>query len=258
MATSPKQSRFRLSLASLLLVTTCVALAVGLGTQLLRAERRAEDLRTAAGRLSYENRRLRDEYGAFKIEDPTLLYAAQIDRNDASDSDLLEWKWRVYTPEAYSSNFADGAVSKKGFPNPSSSFPLEPGNHTIRLRYQPELYNAKSDWKIDFFIRSETDSVRRNLIRSQYASGSIWPPPRDTPAEQWPTPVPVEGVDWGRITVRHDNSQLPNNRVVLQRVLVQPGPVPPPSVPRSADWVTSLDPSAQVPGFVIWLERVRK
>lgn len=252
----PDSWKPRLSVASFLLLITCLGMLFGFGVQLWRTRQQVQLHAMRASRLSEENRRLREEYGEFEVEDPGLFYAAQMNRDELNPPQLLDWKWRVYAPRAYSLNFAEGAIGKAGAPMPAASLPIERGMHTIRLRYQPEMYDAREDWRIEIETNSVTNDARSNHTHALHATDAAWPPPRYTPEEKWPWAVPIEGVNWGTMTVRPDHSQQPNQRIVLQRVLVAPS-----TIDLKTDalnrWERSLDAKSKESGFLLWLEPVK-
>ncbi len=85
----PRRRRPRVSLLSLLLLTTTAALAVGL------YQARVNNTRILArfGPLEAENKRLRAEQGALTVEDPKKVYAIRM-------PEIMEdvWRYRVYLP----------------------------------------------------------------------------------------------------------------------------------------------------------------
>lgn len=243
----------RFSITNLLLLTTCLGVTLGLGIALLRSQEMAELHRRRAGLLHDENRRLRKEYGEFNVADPSLFYGAQINRHETSSSRMLDWKWRVYLPKESTLRFADGGISKKGLPKSDLHESLMPGYYTIRLRYWPGLSSRETDWLVEVVIQNRV--MNRTLVH--HATDPRWPVPLGTPADKWPRASPVEGIHWGMATVRSDHSQQPNQPIVLQRLLVQPGD--PPKKPSNNDvyWVDTLGKKELLPGFVIWLEPKR-
>ena len=84
--------RPRVSLLSLLLLTTTAALAVGL----YRAREDNTRLEALFGPLEAENKRLRAEQGVLTIEDPKQIHAIQI----ADPRDDV-WSFRVYLPPGH-------------------------------------------------------------------------------------------------------------------------------------------------------------
>ncbi len=233
---------------------TCVGMGFGLGLALWRTQQRLDAQRVEVGRLHEENHRLREEYGEFNVEDPSRLYAAQINRDETSETRMLDWRWRVYTPTPAVLHYTHGGVSKEGLPTPDCSDPIVAGYHTISLRYHPELYNEGEDWRTEIVIRTRARNANGTRTLSLRPDEPTWPPSRFTAETKWPAASPIEGVNWGRVTVGDDQSQVFDKPVVLQRVLVQPGEAPPPRSNGHAEWLRSLKPDAKTPGFVIWLE----
>ena len=111
--------RPRLSLRTALLLTTIFALSI----LVIRLWQEVGPLRT-------EVRRLRDLTGVLSIEDPSKIYAIQVQTVDD-----LTWKWRVWVP-AGRRIFAKscwGNVPRDSFPHPDGVIQLSGGDNWITL-----------------------------------------------------------------------------------------------------------------------------
>ncbi len=111
--------RPRLSLRTALLLTAIVAFS-------LLVVRLWQEV----GPLRNEVRRLRDLTGVLSIEDPSKVYAIQVQTLDD-----LTWKWRVWVP-AGRRIFAKscwGNVPRDSFPRPDGVIQLSGGDNWITL-----------------------------------------------------------------------------------------------------------------------------
>lgn len=117
--------RPRISLLSAILLTTIVALAIGIA-QIWRE----------VGPLRAEVRRLRDEVGALSVADPTKPCAIRV-----RTTDEFTWKWRLWIPEgrSYVLKHASDKIPKQGLAQSTGSITLdEPGETWIEYRIAPD------------------------------------------------------------------------------------------------------------------------
>lgn len=201
--TNPKVRswRPRISIANLLMLITCI----GLGFHNWRTYQQSEVIQKRAHELDRENQRLRDEYGEFVVDDPSLFYGAQINRIFTSESRMLDWKWRIYTPTPYTIHFTDKNVSKIGYPKPDISRVIPSGYHTVHLHYVPDTYKGGPGWMTKINIKR----VYGSNTLAMRANSSDWPPRLTSANAPWPHTVPEEGIDWGTIGERLGNDYGP-------------------------------------------------
>lgn len=254
-----RPAKLRLSLLSLLLVMTCLAMCLGLWLAMLGTDRAVREMRTAQD----ENRRLRKEYGEFAVKDEGRLYAQELRLAWHADEELRyrSWAWRVWTPKSrrYKLNYAEGMVPQTGIPTPTSSRPLDPGFQTIRLRfdYNPSLSEGGSDqWTTRLWIGNEQPRVRSTLPTKSPAWPELLYPGNGRGG------VSLPGETIGRFgTAQPDGdrpfdgpySQPADKRAVLQRLRFAPVDeallANPNAVVREL-----IDESVPAPGFMIWIE----
>lgn len=252
-----RPGRLRLSLLSLLLVTTCVALGLGLWLTHQRADR----YRAAMSRAFSENQRLRDEYGEFEVTDPSLLYAVMMHkaRRDFGQQENRDWAWRVSVPEGkpLTLRYFDGVIGFKGYPQAPFDQPLDPGVHTIRLsfRYNPDRPPGLA-WQAHLSIRSRLADRSRNWSTTRTMKAPAWPSLTGDGGPMMAVYHPDEGVGWGRSSgMLAPNGYSPAKRLVLQRMRVQ-------TVDRKLlpvgnaryDKTPGFDPEADAAGFIVWIE----
>lgn len=247
-----RQYRLRLSLLSLLLLVTCLAMGLGLVTAIGVTSEAVRDMRVAKS----ENKRLRQDYGGFEVKDTTRVYAKEMRQAWDRDEQLKfrDWAWRVWMPagKRYTLCYTDGLIGESGLPKPSQSWPLDPGFQTIRLRFDhaPGLGGDSGRWHVRVSIGNESPRYR-----STWEMGSpAWPEvvdPRDGQGG-----VNLGGETVGRFgTVQFDssNSRPADKRAILQRLRF--APVDMASLPNMNRPVSeSIDTSTPAPGFVIWIE----
>lgn len=247
----------RLSLLSLLLVTTCVALGLGLWLTHQRAER----YRAAMSRAFSENQRLRDEYGEFEVTDPSLLYAVMMHkaRRDFGQQENRDWAWRVSVPEGtpLTLRYFDGVIGFKGYPQAPFDQPLDPGVHTIRLsfRYNPDRPPGLA-WQAHLSIRSRLADRGRSWSTTRTIKASAWPSLTGDGGPMMAIYLPDEGIAWGRSSgMLAPNGYDPSKRLVLQRMRVQAidRKYLPVRTFSDAD-IPGFDVKADAPGFIVWIE----
>lgn len=248
--------RPRVSLLSLLLLLTCVAMGLGVW----RAHQRAEGFRREMSRALRENNRLRNEAGEFTVTDPERLYADWVRRDLTSATDNRYWAWRVWVPEGrrYQLTYGDGVVPFEGFPPSNARRLVDPGDYTIQLWFEHDpSFGDERPWVANLSVQHRTEGAEGNWSTRRRMMEPAWPAidaakrPKSGALFQ-----PDEGVGWGVVTVDSDHSEAPDERVVLQRLRVREVP-PKPGGYQGYDGIPGFDPKADAPGFVIWLEPAR-
>lgn len=243
--------RPRISLLSLLLVITCTAM----GLAIWCLQQRSSGLQRDFFTIREENRRLVDEYGDYQVEDPSLLYAMQLRRNETDRSGMLDWAWRVTTPpgKTYRLCYAEGTVGRKGLPQPDLNWLLGSGEHRIVLRHRFDPGSPPSgNWCADVMVES---SARGGWNAHHTMGATPWPSLATGTPGTAPYYQPDEGVGWGLGASQVHHWHEPDQRLILQRLRVQQVKLPP--IPTSGNLdLSGIDKDAASPGFVIWLKPV--
>lgn len=255
---SPSRRRPRLSLLSLLLLMTSVALGLGLWWTYQLAERFQSAMSTALS----ENYRLKGELGEFNVIDPSRIYADRVRRDLTEKLGHRYWCWRVWIPDkpAYRLNFTDGSIPARenSLQKPTFSEPIDPGDHRVEVLYKQNLEQQDLDpWRLTVQVASWGADSKGTFTNSSRVPETSWLRLDNDRSKAWLLHQPDEGVDWGRVTVDDDKSVQAGKRVVLQRWRVQTVPPNPTGKPYNGyQNIPNFDPEADAPGFIIWLEPV--
>lgn len=248
----------------LLLLTTCVAMGLGLWN----ASQRAESFRREMSRALEENRRLRDEYGEFEIADPSLLYAVAM-HPGMDTGDYRDWAWRIATPAGtrVTLKYADGMIqvpknydgppAAQDLPKPAYQEVLEPGTHTIRLNfdYDPNFRAAKA-WRYRVAVRSELEGSQSSRATVRSMVEPAWPSLVDGEGPLAALFQPSEGLRLGTSYPVATDAFAADKNFVLQRMRVQTvdRKLLPPQGIQDFSEIPGFDRDAPAPGFLIWLE----
>lgn len=246
-ATSRPRRLFRISLATLLLISTCVAMGLGMW----RASQQVERYRNENAQLTEENKRLRGEYGEFDVTDPSRLYANEIRTSEAMWSQL-DWGWRIAIPEGkrFVLNYIDGTIPAKKFPKPKFTRPLGGGTYTIRVDhfYDPNRSEAKA-WRVRIMIH-QSGKMRSNSVHSMAMEPNPWSaiPKIDSNVSSF-----IQQDEVG-IFLDSNLSQSADKRLVLQRFRLHTVDKMTTNLSGNPQLPDSFDHGADAPGFLIWLE----
>jgi hypothetical protein len=118
----------RFSLFSMVLLTTIVALAVGLYS----SARRNSHLQAINEQVKAENKQYRDELGIFEIEDPEKLHVLQIPTEGSTPR-----KYRVYLPPGrrYAARYKVNDIPEQGTTLGSFNGTIEPGTWVFSIKF---------------------------------------------------------------------------------------------------------------------------
>ena len=130
MMTQPKpRTRPRFSLLTLLLLSTIVALGVGLYSSARRNTRLADK----NAELVAENKTYRDELGVFDIEDPTKMHVIRVPTDNGEPR-----KYRLWLPpgKKYYCCYRSDNIPERNVPSRTNMEVLEPGHYLFRVEVE--------------------------------------------------------------------------------------------------------------------------
>jgi hypothetical protein len=119
------------SLFSMVLLTTIVALAVGL----YASGRRNSELHAVNEQLAAKNKDYRNQLGIFEIEDPAKIHSIRV----PTESDQPQ-KCRIYLPPGrkYASYYKANGIPENGVPPRQNAEELSPGEYVFSVRIERE------------------------------------------------------------------------------------------------------------------------